>query len=252
MPKHPLSILQLLHLAEENKISRVQLCDNLIEPLHTLSDIDWNEIRLTANAFNIQIEIGTRRLTIENLKQYLEIASFFNAPFLRIVIDDFNYHPSVPEVIEVINTVIGDFKKANVILAIENHDRFSVKSLIEIIEKTDKNQVGICLDTANSLGAGEGIKDVVEGLAPYTVNLHVKDFTIKRASHKMGFTVEGCAAGNGMLNVPYVLEQLKPYNWCMSATLEVWSNPLNTVEKTIERELIWAKEGLNYLKKIIL
>jgi 3-oxoisoapionate decarboxylase len=252
MPKHPLSILRLLYIAKEKNIKRIQLCDNLIEPLHTLSEDCLQEIKDIADSFNIQIELGTRRLTIQNIQQYLKIAQFFNAPFLRVVIDDVDYHPSLGEIISIIKADIGDFRESNIILAIENHDRFTVKNLIEIIEKTDKDYVGICLDTANSLGAGEGIKEVVEGLAPYTVNLHVKDFTIKRVSHKMGFTVEGCAAGDGMLNVPYILEQLTPYNRCLSATLEVWSNPLSTIEETIEREAYWTDKSLNYLKKIIL
>jgi 3-oxoisoapionate decarboxylase len=258
LTKQPLSmfsgqspILQLLQIASAQNIKRVQVCDNLLEPLHQLSKEKWQEIKAVAETYNIQIEVGTRRLTVENLMQYLAIAQFFNAPFLRIVIDDTDYHPSISEVIEVINTVIGDFREANIVLAIENHDRFTVKNLIEIIEKTDKNQVAICLDTANSLGAGEGIKEVVEGLAPYTINLHVKDFTIKRVSYKMGFTVEGCAAGEGMLNVPYVLEQLAPYNRCISATLEVWSNPLSTLEASIENEAFLAEKGISYLKNIM-
>lgn len=251
MPPYPLSISTLLHLAEEQNIKRVQLCDNLLIPLHDFSLNQLSEIKIIADNFNIQIEIGTRRLTVENLKRYLEITRFFNAPFLRIVIDDTDYHPSVSEVIEVIKNVIADFRKADIILAIENHDRFTVKNLIDIIEKTDKDYVGICLDTANSLGAGEGIKEVVEGLAPYTVNLHVKDFMIKRVPHKMGFTVEGCVVGDGMLNVPYILEKLTPYNRCVSATLEIWSNPLLAIEETIEREHLWAAKSLKFLKDIL-
>jgi 3-oxoisoapionate decarboxylase len=258
MPQHSLpmfseqvSIFALLHIAKEKNIRRVQVCDNLLMPIHLFHPTKLFEIKKITDALGIQIEVGTRRLTVENLKTYLEIAQYFNAPFLRVVIDDADYHPSVIEVIEVINTVILDFKKANIILAIENHDRFTVKNLVEIIEKTDKDYVGICLDTANSLGAGEGIKEVVEGLAPYTVNLHVKDFTIKRVSHKMGFTVEGCAAGDGMLNMPYVLEKLAPYNRCISATLEVWSNPRNSIEKTIENEAVLVEKSLSYLKNIL-
>jgi sugar phosphate isomerase/epimerase len=252
MVERPLSIMALLHIAEEKHIRRLQLCDNLIEPLHTLNEDTLDDIRLAALDFDIQIEIGMRRLTVQNLLNYLEIARFFNSPFLRIVIDDIDYRPSLDEVIDVIHKVIDDFKKNNIILSIENHDRFAVKSIIDIIEKTDRQYVGICLDTANSLGAGEGIKEVVTALAPYTVNLHVKDFKIKRVSHKMGFIVEGCAAGEGMLNIPYILEKLKPHHRCLSATLEVWSNPLSTVERTLKREAEWVDKSLRYLKDFFL
>lgn len=251
MVEHPLSTMALLHIAEEKRIRRLQLCDNLIEPLHTLNEDTLDDIRLAALDFDIQIEIGMRRLTVQNLLNYLEIARFFNSPFLRIVIDDIDYRPSLDEVIDVIHKVIDDFKKNNIILSIENHDRFAVKSIIDIIEKTDRQYVGICLDTANSLGAGEGIKEVVTALAPYTVNLHVKDFKIKRVSHKMGFIVEGCAAGEGMLNIPYILEKLKPHHRCLSATLEVWSNPLSTIEETIKNEAFLVEKSLSFLKKYL-
>lgn len=238
MPNHPFSVEQLLHKACQLGVKRVQFCDNL--PLlnaHFQTDVE--------------IEVGTRGLTATHLLNYLEVCQRFHSPFLRVVIDDAGYHPSEQEVIAVIKSVIEDFKQANVILAIENHDRFTVASLVRIIQQTDPQWVGICLDTANSLGAGEGIEEVVKGLAPYTVNLHVKDFIIKRAWHNMGFVVEGCPAGQGMLNVPWVLEQLRPYQRCISATLEIWSNPETTIEATIEKEANWANESISYLKTLL-
>lgn len=237
MPRQPLSIDQLLDEAHQLGVKRVQFCDNL--PL------------LTADfKTDVAIEVGTRGLTVDNLLNYLEVCKRFHSPFLRVVIDEAGYHPSEQEVITVIQSVIEDFKQANVILAIENHDRFTVASLVRIIQQTDPQWVGICLDTANSLGAGEGIEEVVKGLAPYTVNLHIKDFTIQRAWHNMGFVVEGCPAGKGMLNVPLVLEQLRPYHRCISATLEIWSNPETTIEATIEKEAAWVKESISYLKNL--
>lgn len=238
VPKQPLSIDQLLDEAHRLGVKRVQFCDNL-------------PLLYTNFKTEVAIEVGTRGLTVINLLNYLEVCRRFHSPFLRVVIDEAGYHPSEQEVIAVIQTVIEEFKQANVILAIENHDRFMVASLIRIIQQTDPQWVGICLDTANSLGAGEGIEEVVKALAPYTVNLHVKDFTIKRAWHNMGFVVEGCPAGKGMLNVPWVLEQLRPYHRCISATLEIWSNPDTTIEATIEKEAAWAKESILYLKTLV-
>ena len=238
MPEQPFSVEQLLDEALRLGVKRVQFCDNL--PLLTA---DFKS--------NVAIEIGMRGLTAVNLLNYLEVCKRFHSPFLRVVIDEAGYHPSEQEVITVIQLVIEEFKQAKVILALENHDRFTVASLVRIIQQTDPQWVGICLDTANSLGAGEGVEEVVKGLAPYTVNLHVKDFTIKRAWHNMGFVVEGCPAGKGMLNVPWVLEQLRPYHRCISATLEIWSNPETTIEATIRKEAAWANESISYLKTLL-
>lgn len=243
MPQKPMSIEDLLLETHRRGIDRLQLCDNI-------SFEYIQEGIALAKSLNIQLEIGTRRLSTENLLAHLEICKQANSPFLRVVIDDADYHPNQAEVIEIIKTVLEEFRAAKVILAIENHDRFTVASLCEIIKQTDKNWVGICLDTANSIGAAEGIKEVVNGLAPHTVNLHCKDFTISRLSYKMGFVVEGCAAGQGMLDIPWVLEELKPYNRCISATLEVWSSPLDNIENTMLNEKQLVNQSLTYLTSI--
>ncbi|MCU0341788.1 MAG: sugar phosphate isomerase/epimerase [Spirosomaceae bacterium] len=223
-------------------LHRLQICDNIAFDTLPLPH------QLPAE---FQLEIGTRRLTQENLLLYLSFCESMGSPFLRVVIDDVDYHPTEDEVIEVIREVLPHFKKANVILALENHDRFSVASLVRIIHQTDRDWVGICLDTANSFGAAEGVKEVVEALAPYTVNFHCKDFVIKRLPHKMGFTIEGCPTGTGMLNVPWVLQTLRKYNRCLSMTLEVWSSPEANLEATLSKEQAWVEQSIHYLKQQI-
>ena len=95
----------------------------------------------------------------------------------------------------IIREVLPAYREAGIRLAIENHDRFRAHELVAIIAATDADYVGICLDTANSLGADEGIWEVARTLAPHTLNLHVKDYRIERLDHQMGFTVRGAPAG---------------------------------------------------------
>lgn len=245
----PLTAIDLLRYAAAKNIYCVQFGDNM--PLDTLSEKDFNYLQQTAQAFKIDIEVGTRRLTVENILLYLSIAQKLKSVFLRVVIDDADFHPDEQQVIDVIKRLLPRLKQAGIILAIENHDRFPSVSLQRIIEQTDPSFVGICLDTANSLGANEGIREVLQALASYTVNLHIKDITIKRLSHKMGFMVEGCPAGQGILDIPAIIAQLKAYNKCRSATLEVWSQPEQTIEETIAREKQWVEISIDYLKNIL-
>lgn len=240
VPPEPLGASALVQKAQHFGLSRVQFGDNL--PLHEVEQV------AALGQMGLQIEAGTRRLEAQHLRRYLAIATKVGSPFLRVVIDDTGYTPSESQAIAVIGQVIDEFRQAQVVLAIENHDRFSVASLRRIIQATDPQWVGVCLDTANSLGVGEGLQEVVMGLAPYTVNLHVKDFNIERVPHKMGFVVRGCPAGQGMLNVPWILEHLAPYRRCLSATLEVWSNPLADLPSTLAQEEAWVVQSLQYLK----
>jgi 3-oxoisoapionate decarboxylase len=136
------------------------------------------------------------------------------------------------------------------VLGIENHDRLRATELEFLMETLDSPHVGICLDCVNSLGAGEGLDHVAKHLSPYTVNLHIKDFTIQRAVHSMGFTVTGAPAGKGMTNIPALLETLGHFQRCQSAVLEQWVPFQGDLTRTIKLEERWAEESLSYLKAI--
>jgi sugar phosphate isomerase/epimerase len=239
----------LLQIAHRHAINHVQFGDNL--PLHLLGHEHLKKLQEAADSLGIQIEVGARGLREDHLLKYLFIANFFKSPFLRIVIDDEGYEPEVPEVINIIKKVMPQFREAGVVLAIENHDRFPAERLKSVIEQTHPQWVGICLDTANSLGANEGTAEVVRVLAPYTVNLHVKDIRIHRVRSKMGFNVEGCAAGTGMLDIPKIIGELKPFGRCRTATLELWSNAAETPQQTIAQEEAWVEQSIDYLKNIL-
>jgi sugar phosphate isomerase/epimerase len=153
-------------------------------------------------------------------------------------------------VIHLLQDFLPEFKKNNMVLGIENHDRFKAQELAAIMEGIGSDRVGICLDCVNSMGAGEGLEYVADVLAPYTVNLHIKDFAIHRLPHKMGFTITGAPAGTGMTNVPLLMEKLTKYNRCHSAVLEQWVPWNHDLNKTIQLEREWAEAGVNYLKSL--
>lgn len=249
-PDHLLSAKDLLDYAALKNIRFVQFGDNY--PLHLLPRKELMQLQLDAEKANIQIQPGTKRLTIDNVRQYLSIANTVKADFIRMVVDDNDYCPSVSNVVEMIKVLLPALEKANVRLALENHDRFSVRTLKMIVQNTSPQWVGICLDTANSIGAAEGLTEVVEHLAPYCINLHIKDFIIKRVEHKMGFCVSGCIAGSGMLNIPWLVTEISKYGRCTTATLEVWSDPEPTINATLIKEKKWVNASLDYLKTITL
>lgn len=112
-------------------------------------------------------------------------------------------------------------------------------------------KLGICLDTVNSFGALEGPDVVVRTLGPWTVNLHIKDFGVTRASHQMGFAIEGRPAGQGQLDVPWLLNTLRSLDRDVNAILELWTPPDPTLSETIAREGAWAAESVAYLRGLI-
>jgi sugar phosphate isomerase/epimerase len=225
-----------------------QIADNL--PLEELSTEERHELAEFADSRRVAIEVGARRMTPDRLARLIDVAAFFGSHVLRFVIDGPGFQPSVDEVATIVREALPRLREAGVRLAIENHDRLLAEEFREIVKGTDEDQVGICLDSVNSMGAGEAVREVTRTLAPYTLNLHIKDFTVRRVSHMMGFVVEGTPAGQGMLDVPWLLETVGEHGRCQSAILELWTPPESTPEKTLATEARWAEESLRYLKPL--
>jgi sugar phosphate isomerase/epimerase len=249
MPPKPLSPNDLADLAAISGLMLVQIADNL--PLEKMDKNELINLRKYAAAKGVDIEMGGRGLTTEHTIKCLETANILNSPILRMVIDGAGYEPDLNSVISAIKELLPEFKSRKIKLAIENHDRFKAREFEKIIQSVGSEWVGICLDSVNSMGAGEGFEEVSKILLPYTINLHVKDFTIKRVAHKMGIIIEGSPAGNGMLNIPELLSKLANTGNCNSAILELWTPPEKDISLTIEKESAWADKSIIYLKSIL-
>ena len=245
-PARPMNEQDLLDRAQRYGVKLVQFCDNL-------SFHRWPDVRVAAFADRaahdgIRIELGSRRLAAAHVAEMAALARRVGAKLIRFVIDGPDFHPAPEQVRATLREVLPLLD--GLTLGIENHDRFPARTLRSIIEDVGSKRIGICLDTANSLGAGEGLATVVTELAPLTVNLHIKDFQIARVPHLMGFTVEGRPAGAGMLDVPWLLQQLAPFNRCETAVLELWTPPEPDIERTVVKEEAWAAQSLEYLRPL--
>ena len=245
-PARPLDEDGLLDQCREHGVKLLQIGDNL--PLHDLTTTRLTRLAERAARDGVQLEVGARGLAIQRVADYAAIARRLGAQLIRLVIDDVGCHPDLKSATVLLREVVPLLN--GLTLGIENHDRFPAASLRAMIEAVGSDRIGVCLDTANSLGAAEGLDSVVQELGPLTVNLHIKDFHIVRVPHRMGFTVQGQPAGSGSLNLPRLLEQLAPFNHCRTAVLELWTPPEPCLEDTILKEAAWAVQSLQYLKPL--
>jgi 3-oxoisoapionate decarboxylase len=248
-PSQPMDAAAFLQRAAALGVSVVQIADNL--PLGTIGAGQLANLAALARDLGIHVEVGTRGIAPNHLRAYLLVALKFQSPILRVVVDTTDHHPTPEEIITTLHAQMPEFAAAGVTLAIENHDRFKVRTLVQIIEGIGSPQVGICLDTVNSYGAGEGAEVVVDTLAPYVVNLHVKDYSIRRHHHMLGFEIEGTPAGQGMLDMPWLLNKLGQHGHDFNAILETWPPPESSLEQTIAKEDAWVVESIRYLRTLI-
>ncbi len=249
-PKEPLTLLQLIEQAASLGVSVLQVADNL--PLHEVAKRELDTFEYRARELQIEVEVGTRGIDAARLQKYVSLAERLGSPILRVVIAGATHDLTPDEAISILRPQRHMFEEAGVVLAIENHDKFSADQLVYIVEELGTSWVGICLDTVNSFGALEGPEVVVKKLGPFTVNLHCKDFVIRRAEHMMGFTIEGRPVGQGQLDVPWLVEQLGGADRDISAIIELWTPPDASLESTIVTERAWAEISVEYLRELLL
>lgn len=245
-PENPLTALELLEKAKNLSVKVVQIADNL--PLHRLSSNELTALRDTAEEYGIELEVGTRGVEPVHLRQYLQIAQFLNASLLRTLTHTATSQPDLSQIEIWLREVLPDFAQAGVVIALENYERHSAEELAALVRRINHPNLGVCLDTVNNFGALEGPEVVLNVLAPYVLNLHIKDFTIARIDTAMGYVVTGRPAGEGRLDVPKVLDILNRNNRSFNMILELWPPYQNDVETTIRNEAEWVTRSITYLK----
>jgi sugar phosphate isomerase/epimerase len=246
MPGEPLSHQRFIDMAAGYGLECVEIDDNL--PLHNIPSSALLALNDYAQSRGIEIIPGARDMQPDNLERYIEIASSIKSPILRFVIDGPHYTPTMQEVAHVLKPYLSEFSRHDITLALENHDRFLSTQFADLIQVLGSSNVGICLDSVNSMGAGEGIQEVVKNLAPYTVHFHIKEFTIKRIWHKMGFQIEGAPLGKGMLPLSEILDHIAPR--CQRGIYESWVPEQPTLEETLSIEQQWLDEGMAVLSQL--
>lgn len=241
-PAQALTAMDLCRRAVELGAEVVQLCENVPWPRD-----EWP--RLAEQG--VAIEIGTRGLLGPYLEEAWAAATYFGSPLVRLVIDRDGHEPSYEEALTLLRPWAQRARDTGIRLAIENHDRFPAAALARLVEELGPDAVGVTLDTVNSFGALEGPEVVIATLAPYTLSLHVKDFVIRRVPSQMGFVIEGCALGQGRLNVPALLAQLRAAGREPNAIVELWTPLASTLEETIQKEEQWARESVVALQQML-
>ncbi len=248
-PAKPMGALDLLDRAGSLGVHVVQVADNL--PLDRLSPNEVDAFAARAVALGIEIELGTRGIAREQIDRYLQLARRTQSRILRVVVDTATHQPGEDEIVATLQGMVPELERAGVCLAIENHDRHEARTLARIIERIASDNVGICLDTTNSFGALEGPVVVVETLAPYAVDLHLKDVVARRAGQMMGFIIEGRPLGQGQMNIPWILQKLQALRRDPHCILELWTPPEAALAETIAKEAAWAQAGVAYMRGFI-
>jgi len=206
-------------------------------------------LRDAARDMRLTIELGTIGTDADELRAWLRVARVLGSKVLRTIIVDPT--PNLTQERRALEQVLPEYESAGVAIAVESHERVSVYALKGLITDITSPSLGVCLDSVNSLGRGEGIREVTDLLAPHVLCVHLKDFRAVRGETDMGFRIEGAELGTGGLDYRYVLERVYEHNPVVSVILEQWTELSASVEATIGLQWEWAQTGVETMKKAI-
>jgi len=249
LPQHPLQILQLLDIVHEYGLHLVQIADNF--PLYSIDNKELLTISNKAEQLEISIEIGLRGSDPIALLRYLEIAEIFHSSIVRTLLTHESLEMCKKELLE----VLPKYEEAGVKLALENHGLHASGELAEFIRSFHSPVIGCCLDTVNSFGSLEGPEVVIDNLLLHTINLHLKDFIVKRHTHQMGFEIIGTPAGEGKLPIVSLIQKIeclakKNNRPAPTIILENWVPWQGNIEDTVVLEKQWLDKSIQYLKTL--
>jgi 3-oxoisoapionate decarboxylase len=247
-PAKPFGLNDLLSKAVELGVNVIQLGPNL--PLDQVPDIELEDFIQASRSLKIELELGTRGLDPDHISRQLELSQRLSSRLLRTVPEINGQAPTPSDLPSLLNRLVTSLERANIVLALENGNT-PAQDLKSALDYVGSPLIGIVLDTVNSLAVSEGWKYVAEMLAPYTMCLHYKDFSIQRVRSMMGFRVEGTPAGQGHLEIGWLLEQLKASPHPFNVILELWPPEQATLAETVLLEQQWAVESIPYLRQYI-
>ncbi|MBQ6438819.1 MAG: sugar phosphate isomerase/epimerase [Mogibacterium sp.] len=249
-PQHIMTTHDLIDKAVTLGADVVQFGDNM--PLEVYSDEELEQIRIHAERCGIELEAGMRKSTSERLSDYIRITHKIGGRVLRVITDGIGFTPELNDICRILVSVIPQLEESGVVLGIENHDRFSAREYAKMVEMIDHPQVGLTIDTVNSLSHEENLDEVLKYMAPYCVCLHMKDYVIRRYNGGGGLKITGASLGTGRLDVPGCYKECRiKSNRSFNIILESWMEPCETLEETLSIEDEWVISGVSYLKTII-
>jgi len=97
-------------------------------------------------------------------------------------------------------------RRLGVRLAIENHKDFETPELLAMLDAVASPQLGVCLDTGNSLALLEDPLEAVRQLAPRAFTVHLKDIAVRAVDD--GFEMAEVPLGQGMLDLPTMISTI--------------------------------------------
>jgi 3-oxoisoapionate decarboxylase len=96
-------------------------------------------------------------------------------------------------------------------VGIENHKDWTIEEMVPLLKSYNSEYLGACIDFGNSISLLDDPREVIEALAPFVVNTHIKDAAVEQYAD--GFLLSEVPMGTGIVDLKWavgLLKQKKP------------------------------------------
>lgn len=243
----PMTDKELVETAVELGVTVCQIC---VSPaLGLYDDAQLRALKTYASERGIEIEVGIAGCDPQDLTNYLRVARALESRVVRTVLAD--QPADLLDATRSIASVMPAFEEAGIVLMVENHEAYSVHTLATMLGQLASPSARSCIDPVNSLGRGEGVREVSDALVRYVAGLHVKDFVSTRHAGNQEFTITGAIAGQGLLDIPQLVHEVLDSDPNASIVLEQWTPVDDVIENAVLRQWTWANEAVAYLRSVV-
>ena len=242
----PLDLSDMIVATADAGVGVFQICD-----YPAVADLDRDQLRALrsqAERAGIRLELGTRGVSPEHLSTYLALARQLDVLTVRSMLYTATHRPTIYEAKALLAQAVPAYEGAGVTLALETYEQVHTSVLVDLVRTIDNPYLGICSDPANCVAALELPSDVIDRVAPYVVNMHIKDFHFTRQEGWVGFNLIGAPLGEGLLDYDAMIERVNPLPRNISQIIEHWLPWQGSADATCAVEQQWTEHNLSYLR----
>lgn len=226
-------------------VSVLQICD--YPAIESMPAAQLKDLRDRAADLGITLELGTRGIGLAHLERYRELAGLLGVRFVRSMLHTAGHKPEPAEAIALLRQAVPRYRDQGVTLGLETYEQVPTADLLAVVRGVDSPNLGVCLDPANCVARLELPDQVVAEVAPYVVNMHIKDFTFTRQPGWVGFSLVGCPLGTGLLDYDGMVRAVRPGERGISQIVEHWLPPAETMAQTGRIEQEWTRHSAEFL-----
>ncbi len=212
----PMNAFGLATLASEHGLSSIATPLPPMLPDLSFSTID--RLRDTLRDANLTLVVDTSVVDVATLQTLLPLAKRAGARVVRATVSTIlegaragvvgGWQPYLNDIKERIIAIRPVLESLDLVLALENHQDVTSDELLYLCEAGGPN-VGVTLDVVNPLAVGEEPMAFARKLAPLIHTVHLKDYIIFPTPS--GFRLVRCTIGDGVLDVPALLDILRAH-----------------------------------------